>query len=49
MCGRYSLRTALEELARVFGFIERPNLVPCYNIAPTMVLKPAAPPEIWRG
>jgi len=35
MCGRYLLRTALEELARLFGFIERPNLAPHYNIAPT--------------
>lgn len=35
MCGRYLLKTALEELARLFGFIERPNLAPHYNIAPT--------------
>lgn len=35
MCGRYLLRTALEELARLFGFTERPNLAPHYNIAPT--------------
>lgn len=35
MCGRYVLKTALEELARIFGFIERPNLAPRYNIAPT--------------
>jgi putative SOS response-associated peptidase YedK len=35
MCGRYVLKTALEELARLFGFIERPNLAPRYNIAPT--------------
>src|SRR5262249_53880439 len=31
----YSLKTALEELARLFGFVERPNLAPRYNIAPT--------------
>lgn len=36
MCGRYLLKTALEELARMFGFIERPNLAPRYNIAPTL-------------
>ncbi|HEY1505469.1 MAG TPA: SOS response-associated peptidase [Stellaceae bacterium] len=36
MCGRYLLKTALEELARIFGFIERPNLMPRYNIAPTL-------------
>ena len=36
MCGRYLLRTALEELARIFRFIERPNLAPRYNIAPTL-------------
>jgi putative SOS response-associated peptidase YedK len=35
MCGRYSLKTALEELARLFGFVERLNLAPRYNIAPT--------------
>lgn len=35
MCGRYLLKTALEELARLFGFVERPNLAPHYNIAPT--------------
>jgi putative SOS response-associated peptidase YedK len=35
MCGRYLLKTALEELARLFGFAERPNLAPRYNIAPT--------------
>ena len=36
MCGRYLLKTALEGLARMFGFIERPNLAPRYNIAPTL-------------
>jgi putative SOS response-associated peptidase YedK len=36
MCGRYLLKAALEELARMFGFIERPNLAPRYNIAPTL-------------
>src|ERR1700722_19488872 len=35
MCGRFLLRTALDELARLFGFVERPNLAPRYNIAPT--------------
>ena len=36
MCGRYLLKTALEELARLFGFVERPNLAPRYNFAPTL-------------
>ena len=36
MCGRYLLKTPLEELARIFGFVERPNLAPRYNIAPTL-------------
>ena len=35
MCGRYLLKTAIEELMRLFGFTERPNLAPRYNIAPT--------------
>lgn len=34
MCGRYSLTTPVEALARLFGFAERPNLVPRVNIAP---------------
>jgi putative SOS response-associated peptidase YedK len=35
MCGRYNLTLSVEALARVFGFAERPNLAPRYNIAPT--------------
>jgi putative SOS response-associated peptidase YedK len=35
MCGRYLLTTPSEALARLFSFIERPNLPPRYNIAPT--------------
>jgi putative SOS response-associated peptidase YedK len=35
MCGRFVLRTPVEELARFFGFPERPNLPARYNIAPT--------------
>lgn len=34
MCGRYSLTTPVEALARLFGFPERPNLLPRVNIAP---------------
>jgi len=34
MCGRYSLTTPVEALARLFGFAERPNLLPRVNIAP---------------
>jgi putative SOS response-associated peptidase YedK len=35
MCGRFVLKTPVEELARLFGFPERPNLAPRYNVAPT--------------
>ncbi len=35
MCGRYALATPVDELQRRFGFAERPNLAPSYNIAPT--------------
>jgi hypothetical protein len=33
--GRFVLRTPVEELARIFGFPERPNFPARYNIAPT--------------
>ncbi len=46
MCGRYSLTTPVEAMARVFGFPGPwPNLPPRYNIAPTQtvpVLRAAA-------
>jgi putative SOS response-associated peptidase YedK len=35
MCGRFVLRTPVEELRRAFGFVEQPNLMPRYNVAPT--------------
>ncbi|HET6518666.1 MAG TPA: SOS response-associated peptidase [Geminicoccaceae bacterium] len=35
MCGRYTLATPVDDLQRRFGFAERPNLAPSYNIAPT--------------
>lgn len=35
MCGRFVLKTPVEELARLFGFPERPNLPARYNVAPT--------------
>ncbi|MCF8466142.1 MAG: SOS response-associated peptidase [Sneathiella sp.] len=35
MCGRFSLTSPVEALRRLFGFSERPNLGPRYNIAPT--------------
>ena len=35
MCGRYSLTSPVESVARIFGFDERPNLMARYNIAPT--------------
>lgn len=38
MCGRYTLTHPAAELARVFDFLERPNLPPRYNAAPTQEL-----------
>ena len=35
MCGRYSLTSPLEALRALFGFEEKPNLQPRFNIAPT--------------
>jgi len=35
MCGRYLLTSAESELRPIFRFVERPNLAPRYNIAPT--------------
>jgi len=35
MCGRYTLTTPLEGVREVFDFLEKPNLAPAYNIAPT--------------
>src|SRR5215217_5300052 len=38
MCGRFLLHTAVADLQRAFGFAERPNLQPRYNIAPTQTV-----------
>jgi putative SOS response-associated peptidase YedK len=35
MCGRYSVSLPPEQMARLFGFAERPNLEPRWNVAPT--------------
>ena len=35
MCGRFTLKTPVPELARFFGLAEVPELPPRYNIAPT--------------
>jgi putative SOS response-associated peptidase YedK len=35
MCGRYLLKAPADVLRRAFGFVEQPNLMPRYNIAPT--------------
>ncbi len=35
MCGRFTLRAELERLAELYAVLERPNLAPRYNIAPT--------------
>ena len=35
MCGRFVLTTPAEALRQAFDFVERPNLAPRHNIAPT--------------
>jgi putative SOS response-associated peptidase YedK len=35
MCGRYLLTTPVDALRELFLFMERPNLQPRYNVAPT--------------
>ena len=35
MCGRYALTLPPEAVRAAFGFVERPNFPPRYNIAPT--------------
>ncbi|WP_025898479.1 SOS response-associated peptidase [Sneathiella glossodoripedis] len=35
MCARFSLTSPIEAIRQIFGFKERPNLPPAYNIAPT--------------
>jgi putative SOS response-associated peptidase YedK len=35
MCGRYLLKATEDDLRRLFGFVEQPNLSARYNIAPT--------------
>ncbi len=35
MCGRYTLRTPVGDLARFFHLPETPDLAPRFNIAPT--------------
>ena len=35
MCGRFSLTLPVEAMGRLFGFDERPNIAPRYNIAPS--------------
>jgi putative SOS response-associated peptidase YedK len=45
MCGRYTLTAPVAEMARLFGFSDRPNLDARFNIAPTQpiaVIRPAA-------
>lgn len=38
MCGRFLLTAPLEAVQRLFGFLEQPNLVPRYNIAPSQAV-----------
>ncbi len=35
MCGRFMLKSSIDEIARLFEIDQRPNLRPRYNIAPT--------------
>lgn len=35
MCARYSLTVSVDDLAELFGFHNRPNLAPRWNVAPT--------------
>ena len=35
MCGRYAVTSAPEAIRALFGYPERPNFPPRYNIAPT--------------
>lgn len=35
MCGRFMLKSSIDELQQLFGFEQRPNLRPRYNIAPS--------------
>jgi putative SOS response-associated peptidase YedK len=46
MCGRYLLKSSINELRSLFEFEQRPNLRPRYNIAPSqevaIVRRPAA-------
>lgn len=38
MCGRFALTTAPDEVRKIFGYEDRPNFPPRYNIAPTQPL-----------
>ena len=45
MCGRFMLKSSIDELQRLFDFEQRPNLRPRYNIAPSQdvaIVRPAA-------
>jgi len=46
MCGRYTLTSAPEALRDLFGYAERPNFPPRYNIAPT---QPIAIVRLFEG
>ena len=35
MCGRYVIKTPPDDMSAVFGYTERPNFPPRYNVAPT--------------
>lgn len=45
MCGRFTLTSPLDALKELFGFLERPNLQPRANIAPTQDVLAVRPGE----
>jgi putative SOS response-associated peptidase YedK len=38
MCGRYVITSAPEAIRRMFGYVDRPNFPPRYNVAPTQAV-----------
>jgi putative SOS response-associated peptidase YedK len=38
MCGRFLLNSPIVQFQGQFGFGERPNLAPRYNVAPTQTV-----------
>ncbi len=49
MCGRYLLTAPVDALAALFGFENRPNLAPNWNVAPTQPAAVVRPTETGRA